>query len=220
MSKIQERLEQLEPYVIGIRYLQKLPLIDVIFKDKWVVPDSEIIKKEKGEGDKNYFMFYSDKEGIGIDELLDYAETIINLNVEREKKNELLKVKVKELQKVFLERSLAELEQMEFSFGPTPSMDFDPETISMDDEIIIPEVKVEEPKNEVKPKKEPKKEVTKKETEEATFTSVNNKIELPPKNKNGKVKVELETHELPTETLEGPCTHGPDEFCPKCMDAI
>ncbi len=206
MSKIQERLEALQPYVISMRFFQgKIPLIDVIFKDGWVVPDSEIITKETGN-EPNYYLFFSDKEGIGIDELLDYAETIITLNIEKEKKNELLNIKVKELQRLFIDNSLSKLQQMKFVLGGVINSngELKIDEITIDDEIVTEQPKVEV---KVKPKVQPIKNVTSK---------TGTKVELPPKKDDGKVV--LDKNEIPTEYTEGDCECGDDEACLKCMN--
>ena len=72
MSKIQERLNALRPYVIGIRYLQGIQLVDAILKEGWTVPNSQVIQKEKVDGEENYYMFFSENDDIDIDDLLDY----------------------------------------------------------------------------------------------------------------------------------------------------
>ena len=46
MSKIQERLNTLRPYVIGIRYVQGIQLVDAILKEGWTVPESQLIQKK------------------------------------------------------------------------------------------------------------------------------------------------------------------------------
>lgn len=133
MSKLQNRLEALQPYVIGIRYVQGIPVIDVVFKDGWVIPDSEVIRKEKGDDNLNYHMFFTEKEGLGLDELLDYIDTIIQLNVERENKHEFLKEKVKELQELFKKTSLVKLKKIKFVFDDTLSPDFTIDDITLGD---------------------------------------------------------------------------------------
>ena len=81
MSKIQERLNALRPYVIGIRYLQGIQLVDAILKEGWTVPNSQVIQKEKVDGEENYYMFFSENDDIDFDDLLDYVQEIINLNI-------------------------------------------------------------------------------------------------------------------------------------------
>ena len=207
---MQNRLEALQPYVIGVRFFQGLPVVDVIFKDKWVVPDSEIINKEKGEGEDNYYYFYSQQEGIGIDELLDHAESIINLNIEKEKKNELFKVKINELKVLFQKNSLAKLENMKFVLSsPQITTEFNPDEINLDDDPVEEVIEREEPKEEPVLAEVVDLDA---QSQGKSVTINNTKVELPPKNKNG--KVELEEFQEPKIT----CKCGPDDICPVCED--
>ena len=116
MSKIQETLDELQPYVIGIRYVEGVPVVDVVFKEGWTVPDELNIKKVKGKEQINYYMLFSEVKGIGLDELLKFVEKTINLNIEREHKYELLTVKINELKEIFKHNSLEKLKTLNFSF--------------------------------------------------------------------------------------------------------
>lgn len=116
MSSIQKTLDSLQPYVIGIRYLEGLPLIDTVFKEGWTVPDDPKITKVKGDEGMNYYMIYSENKKVGIDELLAFVDKTIKLNLEREKKHDLLRVKVEELKKLFRETPLAKLSRLKFTF--------------------------------------------------------------------------------------------------------
>ena len=117
MSSIQKTLDSLQPYVIGIRYLEGLPLIDTVFKEGWTVPEDSSITKVKGDEGMNYYRIYSEKKGVGIDELLSFVDKTIKLNLEREKKHELLRIKVEELKKLFKDNSLAKLSRLKFTFS-------------------------------------------------------------------------------------------------------
>ena len=117
MSNIQKTLDSLQPYVIGIRYLEGTPLVDAVFKEGWTVPEDPKVKKVKGNDEMNYFMLFSEIEGIGLDELLAYVKKIIDINVEREKKHDLLREKVNELKEVFKKNSLDKLKRLKFSFA-------------------------------------------------------------------------------------------------------
>ena len=75
MSNIQKTLDALQPYVIGIRYLEGTAVVDAVFKEGWTVLDDPNIKKIKGNEELNYFMFYSEAPNIGLDELLNYVKT-------------------------------------------------------------------------------------------------------------------------------------------------
>lgn len=117
MANIQKTLDALQPYVIGIRYIEGMSVVDAVFKDGWTVPESEIVKKVKGDESLNYYMIFSEKEGVGLDELLDFVSVTIKVNQEREKKHELLKVKVDELKELFKKTPLDKLISLKFSFN-------------------------------------------------------------------------------------------------------
>lgn len=117
MSNIQKTLDSLQPYVIGIRYLEGTPLVDAVFKEGWTVPEDPKVKKVKGNDEMNYFMLFSEIEGIGLDELLAYVKKTIDINVEREKKHDLLREKVNELKEVFKKNSLDKLKRLKFTFN-------------------------------------------------------------------------------------------------------
>lgn len=117
MANIQKTLDSLQPYVIGIRYLEGTPLVDAVFKEGWTVPDEPNIKKIRGNEEMNYFMIFSEVDGIGLDELLSFVERTIKINQEREKKHELLKIKVNELKNIFKKTSLSKLSTLKFTFN-------------------------------------------------------------------------------------------------------
>lgn len=116
MSNIQKTLDALQPYVIGIRYLEGTVLVDAVFKEGWTVPEDSQIKKAKGDDSMNYYMLFSETPNIGLDEILAYVERIIKLNLEREKKHELLREKVNELKELFKKNSLQTLTRLRFTF--------------------------------------------------------------------------------------------------------
>jgi hypothetical protein len=116
MSNIQKTLDSLQPYVIGIRYLEGTPLVDAVFKEGWMVPEDPKVKKIKGNEEMNYYMLFSEVSGVGLDELLAYVKKTIDVNVEREKKHELLREKVNELKELFKKHSLDKLKRLKFNF--------------------------------------------------------------------------------------------------------
>jgi hypothetical protein len=163
MSNIQKTMDSLQPYVIGIRYVQGVPLVDVVYKEGWTVPEDKNIKKVKGDEAMNYYMIFSEVEGVGLDELLADVERTIKFNQEREKKHELLKAKVNELKELFKKHPLTKLTKLKFVLGEedlVPDLnDFD-----VDDELgeMIPESNhVEEP---------PVQDMVEEEIPEPTFT--------------------------------------------------
>ena len=147
MSKIQIRLDSLQPYVIGLRFQNGMPIVDAVFQDGWHVPQSEQIQSNRSEDSEvNYHMFYSQDENIGLDEILDYIEKIIGLNVEREKKHALLKVKAKELADIFRKNPLSKLKDMKFILGGEKLIndmeDDDEDVVDVDFNIETPIIKV------------------------------------------------------------------------------
>jgi hypothetical protein len=149
MSNIQKTLDALQPYVVGIRYVEGVPVIDAVFKEGWSVTQDQLIKTLKGDEALNYYMIYSDAPTVGVDELLGFVGKTIKINQEREKKHELLKMKVEELKTIFKQNSLEKLTRLKFSFVDeelVPKLnDFD---LNIDDEIIEEEI-IQEPKQDV-----------------------------------------------------------------------
>jgi len=213
MSEELNRLEELQPYVIGIRFFGGMPVVEANFKDKWTIPESTVIGRERIDENGTSFMFFSRQDGIGMTELLDYIEGIIELNIEREKESELFKIKIKELQKLFTTNTLTKLQNMRFVLGiePTIAPEFNPDDINLEDEIEL-----EEPTPQVVEQPERELAMAEEQTPRVFNTS---KVELPPKPSNGKAgSVELDGNLIPEEAKLGPCTHGPEEACIKCMD--
>lgn len=234
MSKIQEMLDSLQPYVVGIRYLNGIQIVDAVFKEGWNIPNSDVIKKEFVDKSQNYYMFYTEKEGSTIDDLLTYVEGIIAINIEREKKYILLKSKVEELKKLFKEKSLNELEELKFSFnkpGVMPSLS-DMDNFDLKDGVVEDTVKKEN-KQIVEPTKDTQTSKKKNNLESiveglegkldssvkhplgqdkpSNLTNIKGqKIELPPKDK----KIVVEEYEVPKVV----CKCGPGDVCPACEE--
>lgn len=222
MSKIQERLNALRPYVVGIRYIEGIQLVDAVLKEGWTVPESKLIQKQKVSGEDNYYMFFSDGEEVDIDDLLDYVQEVINLNIEREKKYELLKVKVDELKRIFKENTLTKLQRLKFTFNEP---DIIPSLMDMDDidgdlnDELAPEEKMIESMSEVLSEQtnidnskepQPKMQNNKSQRKSKIVDNHFNGVELPPKGE----KVELEEFETPNII----CKCGPDDICPICEE--
>jgi hypothetical protein len=150
MSNIQKTLDALQPYVVGIRYVEGVPVIDAVFKEGWAVQSDQTIKTIKGDESLNYFMVYSDTPNIGVDELLGFVGKTIKINQEREKKHELLRLKVEELKTIFKQNSLEKLTRLKFLFADeelVPKLnDFD---LNIDDEIIEKEIVTPQSQNDV-----------------------------------------------------------------------
>ena len=239
MSNIQKTLDALQPYVIGIRYLEGTPLVDVVFKDGWTIPEDPNVKKLKGNDELNYYMVFSEVNGIGLDELLMYVEKAIKLNQEREKKHDLLREKVNELKEVFKKNSLSKLSRLKFSFSDedlVPKLDeFDIDMEfsepQVDNEIEpqphIEEVAVATPSQYLDENRQPielteeDKEILAEEAraernrqiltnKKQKQSSISKKVELPPKR-----KIEMAISER---DYESDCDCGENDACEKCID--
>lgn len=116
MGGIQQRLDKLKPYVKGIRFVNTTSVVDVQLKENWTISNSEKISVKRGKSEENYFMFYSEDQSITFDDILDFVEKTININVENEKKLELIKVKIEELKKHFETKPLSVLKTLKFQF--------------------------------------------------------------------------------------------------------
>jgi len=112
---IKERLNNLRPYVRGVRFVKDMAVVDVVFKDGWDVYENDVVTYKPSKSSKNYFMFFpKDQESSDFDLLLDHIEDIIENNIERENKLVLLKAKVEELKVLFDSNPLSELERLKF----------------------------------------------------------------------------------------------------------
>ena len=78
MMMIQERLNDLRPYVTGIRFVKNMGVVDVVFKDGWDVYEGNEVTYKPSQKNKNYFMFHpKNQESNDFDMILDHVEDII-----------------------------------------------------------------------------------------------------------------------------------------------
>lgn len=146
MSNIQKTLDSLQPYVLGIRYVETGLVVDVVYKEGWSIVQDANIEQVKGDESLNYYMLYGKTDKIGIDELLAHVDKVIKANLEREKKHELLKVKVNELKEIFRKTPLTKLNRLIFTFKDddlVPNLqDFD---INIDEEETHDGLPIQQP---------------------------------------------------------------------------
>jgi hypothetical protein len=117
---IQERFNELQPYLRGIKIADKYSIVECIIKNTWkvdgIIPEGIQYKSSNKEPEdhKGYigYMFWSENT---IDSLIDSLEHIINVNIEIEQKQALLKSKVEELKRMFENKPLDELKNLKFS---------------------------------------------------------------------------------------------------------
>jgi hypothetical protein len=126
MINFKDRVKKLQPYVMSIRFNKGLTVIDTLFKEGWSVPKTNEVGYETIADKPNYYMLYGLTDDAGIDEILDYVEKVILLNVEREQKYELLRTKKKELEELFKKLPLSQCKTLQFKLA-TPTMERDSE---------------------------------------------------------------------------------------------
>ena len=242
MANIQKALDALQPYVIGIRYLNGTVLVDALFKDGWVVPDDKLIQKGQGDDSMNYYMFFSESPKIGLDDILAYVEKTIKLNLEKEKKYELLKAKVDELKLLFQKHPLSKLNTLKFTFSDEEldtnkdefNLDIDfPSNIEEEEDSFEEEEQelIEEPQqqngvyldenhNAIPLSEEDKEMLAEEARAKRNMVAIKNKKS----NQQRKPFVELPPRK-PKEVMvqehfvNNDCSCGPDEACNKCIDS-
>lgn len=249
MSNIQKTLDSLQPYVIGIRYVEGTPVVDAVFKEGWSVPADNNVKMAKGDETMNYYMLFSESPNIGLDDLLAYVDKVIKLNLEREKKHELLRVKVNELKEVFKKNTLTKLTRLKFTFAeeelvgnindfdidmdideisPIPAMEtFEEEIIeetvtNQQGNLTNPAQYLDENGNPIELTEEEREILEEEARAERNMKAIRNKQKptVPAKVQN---KVELPPKRKPemvlSESYDADCDCGPDEACDKCIDS-
>lgn len=141
MINFKDRVKKLQPYVMSIRFNKGLTVIDTLFKDGWDVPKTNEIGYETIPDKPNYYMLYGLTDDIGIDEILDYVEKVILLNVEREMKYQLLRTKKKELEELFKKLPLSQCKTLQFKLS-SPPMERDSEDEEEDYDIPLNEMPI------------------------------------------------------------------------------
>lgn len=214
---LQEKIDKLQPYVVQITFNDGLTVVHTVLKRGWKVPTSEFISFAKSDDVDEYYVFYTEKKDLGIDDILDYIEEIIKLNIEREKKFELLKSKTEELKNFFKKHTLSELETLRFVIGrheilpPMMTKDFDE-----DDEISIHDIDESYEHEHLEKEYVPpvpiieEKTISVENDDTIYMKTKGSNIELPPKNE----KIVVEVFDEPKIV----CKCGPEDICPVCID--
>tara|TARA_R110000868_G_scaffold27918_1_gene105248 strand:- start:2 stop:502 length:501 start_codon:yes stop_codon:yes gene_type:complete len=112
----QEKLNELRPYVTGIRFVKDLPVVDVVLREGWDMFESDNVMYKVSTNNQNYFMVHPKDPKNSLDIVLDHVEHIIDFNIEKENKLTLLKAKIEELKVLFTDKPLKELEKLKFVF--------------------------------------------------------------------------------------------------------
>ena len=109
-----EKLNELRPYVTGIRFVKDLPVVDVVLREGWDMFESDNVMYKASANNQNYYMVHPKDPKNSLDVVLTHVEHIIDFNIEKENKLTLLKAKIEELKVLFTDKPLKELEKLKF----------------------------------------------------------------------------------------------------------
>lgn len=154
MSKLQETLNTLSPYVTGIRQVEGVTLVDIQLKDGWKLLDSNYVQRAEGDGINHYILF-SENKNTGLDDILTYLSGVIQGNREREEKITLLKEKILELKSYFLNYSLKEVKTLKFVIGIQKEDFLELEETPIEIQIEQPETIQQEPQQTIQQTQQP-----------------------------------------------------------------
>lgn len=153
-----DRLNELRPFVTGLRFVKDMSVVDVVLRSGWDVYESEMVTYKPSQQNENYFMFHpKDPNESDFNLVLDHVEDIINKNIEKENKLVLLKAKIEELKMLFSSKPLSDLERLKFKIEDITEPKLEDISANIEDEPIIRNG-VELPPNESQ-KEEEKEEV-------------------------------------------------------------
>lgn len=116
---LQDKIISLAGYGIGFNVYDGNFLVNITYNKNWAVikPEDKNVKfmRDKDNTDVYYYSVPVDKKD-SLQNAFDTIEETIRYNKELEAKVALFKLKLVDLQQVFAEKSLEELQSMEFSF--------------------------------------------------------------------------------------------------------
>jgi len=110
-------LEKLKDYIKEIKFLKENILFTISIKNSWFIPESEgiiVIREDNSdlnEMNKKTVFFYSEKESK-IESSVEYIKKLINDNIEKEKKDELLQQTIEKLKQTFQNSDLQKLTEL------------------------------------------------------------------------------------------------------------
>lgn len=111
---------KIQPYLKSIRTLEeKYFSIDIYFSKSWKIPsgyvdEKKIMEHNSNEVNKRFFSFVSEIKESDLNGTVKAIENIIDYNIEREEKENLFKLKIKDLKNVFEKEKLEDLKSLQF----------------------------------------------------------------------------------------------------------
>lgn len=169
---MKKRIEKIQEYFVGIEITNNTTIIRITYPSKWgVFPNkTNTIQVAKSDEQENLWFYYADYEIVAVDEIFDLIDDTIKMNLDAQKKIELLHEKFEELKNLFASNSLETLETLYFAFSE-PTVKTTTET---------------KKKRTSKPRKKTASKRVKKESSEIVQVEENKAVEEP-QNENSEV---------------------------------
>lgn len=115
------KFEQILPYITIFQNEGGNYIIWVNFSDKWTVTSNNDGKiKAVWNRDMKSWVYQARQEDVKFDDLCDYIQYTIDINKEAEAKCKLFEAKKQELHELFQNKSLRELEGLDFIVANVP----------------------------------------------------------------------------------------------------
>lgn len=113
-----EFIQKTDKYLKSVRILKNYVSFDMIFPTNWVMlkksPENIEILQAEGKDGGLVTSFVCQNQKDFIDQLEKTLDLLIKTNIEREEKEKLFKMKVKELQNIFEKEKLDNLKSLKF----------------------------------------------------------------------------------------------------------
>lgn len=113
---IQELFDKVTPYIFSFSFFNGFATIEAILPPDWEILSSVEISNHQGSVYDNHIIFTTKKS---IDELYDYVSKIIEHNLELQAKKTLFDEKKKELESIFGNTSLKDLNNLKIEIVKT-----------------------------------------------------------------------------------------------------
>lgn len=113
----ESRIKNYIQYGLGFDTFEGSIIVHVTYPQKW-----KVVEIEEGNPIKTFYeqstgrQYYWIDDNMDLDVILDEIDETINLNKDLQARFDLLKEKVEELHRLFIEKDLEELRTMEFTF--------------------------------------------------------------------------------------------------------
>ena len=135
----QEKLNELRPYVTGIRFVKDLPVVDVVLLENWDMFEYDNVTYKNSNTNDSYYMVFPKDKDDSIDTVLNHVEYVIDFNIEKENKLTLLKAKIEELKVLFSDKPLTDLEKLKFVIEaiPEPTLNDIPTSTLSRESVIV-----------------------------------------------------------------------------------